>query len=197
MLMLLAILIIAGTGSRYNDLYHTCVAKAYEILKGKEADTLSYGEFYSEGLFEKAKEDIGYEGEWSAAYGFHPAILEYNDIATLDGYPGFYEQSYKTAFRRVIAPALSRVPESKEYFDTWGARAYLYSGTDLSIVGAVRSYQVTDTDIYIDTEAFKELGGSYIFSRILLSNEKEAGLMLIGAYEEEASPYTLYVYKAV
>lgn len=196
-LMLLAILIIAGTGSRYNDLYHTCVAKAYEILKGKEADTLSYGEFYSEGLFEKAKEDIGYEGEWSAAYGFHPAILEYNDIATLDGYLGFYEQSYKTAFRRVIAPALSRVPESKEYFDTWGARAYLYSGTDLSIVGAVRSYQVTDTDIYIDTEAFKELGGSYIFSRILLSNEKEAGLMLIGAYEEEASPYTLYVYKAV
>lgn len=196
-LMLLAILIIAGTGSRYNDLYHTCVAKAYEVLKGKEADTLSYGEFYSEELFEKAKEDIGYEGEWSAAYGFHPAILEYNDIATLDGYLGFYEQSYKTAFREIIAPALSRVPESKEYFDTWGARAYLYSGTDLSIVGAVRSYQVTDTDIYIDTEAFKELGGSYIFSRILISNEKEAGLMLAGTYEDEASPYTLYVYRAL
>lgn len=197
LLLLLAILIIMGTGSRYNDLYHTCRTKAYEIGKGKEADTLSFGEFYSVELFEKAKEDLGYQGEWSVAYGFHPAILEYNGIATLDGYLGFYEQSYKEAFRKIIAPALARVPESREYFDTWGARAYLYSGTDLSIVGAVRNYQVTDTAIYLDTEAFRELGGCYIFSRIRISNEKETGLVLAGTYRQEASPYTLYVYRAL
>ena len=69
-------------------------------------------------------------------------------------------------FRKVIAPALERVPESKEYYDTWGARAYLYSGTDLSIVNGSRTYSVTDQDIYIDIDAFKALGGRYIFSRI-------------------------------
>ena len=86
----------------YKRQYHTCVAKAYEILKGKESNDLSYGEFYSEELFAKAKEDIGYNGEWSAAYGFHPAILEYNGISTLDGYLGFYSQDYKDRFRKVI-----------------------------------------------------------------------------------------------
>ena len=192
-----SVLLIVFTGTRYNDFYHTSVAKAYELLKDKQSDTLSYGEFYSTELFEKAKEDIGYQGEWAVAYGLHPAILEYNDIATLDGYLGFYEQSYKEAFRKVIAPALERMPETASYFDTWGARAYLYSGTDLSIVGAVRNYQVTDRKIYMNTEAFKTLGGTYIFSRIELENAAEAGFAKLGVYEDEMSPYVLYVYKCL
>ncbi len=194
-LSILAVLVIVLSGTRYNDLYHTCVAKAYELLKGKQSNDLSYEEFYSTELFEKAKEDLQYSSQWSAAYGFHPAILEYNDIATVDGYLGFYEQYYKEDFRKVIAPALERVPESREYFDSWGARAYLYSGTDLSIVAAVRDYQVTDHDIYIDIDAFKAIGGRYIFSRIELSNAGEAGLSLAGVYTDESSPYTLYVYQ--
>ena len=64
--------------------------------------------------------------------------------------------------------------ESRDYFDTWGARAYLYSGTELSIVNASRSYEREDKDIYIDGEAFKALGGEYLFSRIELSNAGEA-----------------------
>lgn len=191
-----AVLVIVFSGTRYNDFYHTCVAKGYELLKGQKTDALSYGEFYSVSLFEQAKEEIGYDGEWSAAYGFHPAVLEYNNIATLDGYLGFYEQSYKEAFREIIAPALERMPVTKEYYDTWGARAYLYSGTEESIVAASRSYQVTDREIYMNTDAFKKLGGTYIFSRIELSNALEVQLKLLGSYEEESSPYTLYVYKA-
>lgn len=146
-------------------------------------------------MFEQAKKEIGYEGEWSVAYGFHPAILEYNNIATLDGYLGFYDQSYKEAFREVIAPALLRVPATKDYYDTWGARAYLYSGTDLSIVAATRSYQVTDNNIYINTDALKGLGGKYIFSRIELANAKEEGLVSLGSFETEKSPYVLYIYE--
>ena len=152
-------------------------------------------EFYSTDLFEKAKEDIGYCGQWSVAYGFYPAILEYNDIATLDGYLGFYSQNYKEEFRKMIAPALDRVEESRLYFDEWGARAYLYSGTDLSIINSSRTYEVTDHDLYLDLDQFKRLGGRYIFSRIDLSNAEEIGLTLIGTYTDEASPYTLYVYQ--
>lgn len=190
-----AVLIIVFTGSRYNDLYHTCYDQAYRLVKGKEGDQLSFGEFYSKELFEEAKEDIGYLGQWSAAYGFYPATLEYNGISTLDGYLGFYSQRYKDGFRKVIAPALERVEESRIYFDDWGARAYLYSGTDLSIVSATRSYPVSDQDLYIDTDAFKALGGRYLFSRIRLTNAEEAGFTLIGTYTHESSPYTLYVYQ--
>lgn len=191
-----AVLVIVFSGTRYNDFYHTCVEKVYELVKGKMPDQLTYEEFYSTDLFENAKTDIGYDGEWSAAYGFHPAILEYSDIATLDGYLGFYEQSYKEDFREVIAPALDKMPVTREYYDTWGARAYLYSGADESIVAATRHYQVTDYNIYFNAGAFKKLGGKYIFSRIDLCNAEEAGLMLLGSYTEESSPYTLYVYEA-
>ncbi len=138
---------------------------------------------------------MGYEGEWAAAYGFYPATLEYNGIATLDGYLGFYSQEYKEAFRKVIAPALDRVEESRDYFDTWGARAYLYSGTELSIVNGSRTYHVEDTNICIDAQAFKALGGKYLFSRIELSNAKEAGFIHEGTFTHEKSPYTLYLYR--
>ena len=95
----------------------------------------------------------------------------------------------------MIAPALERVEESRDYFDTWGARAYLYSGSELSIVNALRTYQAEDKDIYIDTKAFMALGGKYLFSRIELGNAEEAGLIPEGAFTHEKSPYTLYVYQ--
>ena len=185
-----AVLLIILTGSRYNDLYHTCYNQAYKLAKGQPGDSLSFGEFYSRELFEEAKEDIGYCGQWSAAYGFYPATLEYNGISTVDGYLGFYSQLYKDEFRKVIAPAIDRMEESRDYFDSWGARAYLYSGTDLSVVNTTRSYQVSDQDLYIDIDAFKALGGRYIFSRVELSNAQEAGLVLAGVYTHESSPYT-------
>lgn len=190
-----ALLLIVLSGTRYNDLYHTCRAAAYRLVKGAETDQLSFGEFYSKELFGQAKEAVGYEGEWAAAYGFYPATLEYNGIATLDGYLGFYSQEYKEAFRKVIAPALDRVEESRDYFDTWGARAYLYSGTELSIVNGSRTYHVEDTNICIDAQAFKALGGKYLFSRIELSNAKEAGFIHEGTFTHEKSPYTLYLYR--
>ncbi|MDO4463167.1 MAG: DUF6044 family protein [Bacillota bacterium] len=190
-----AILLIVFTGSRYNDLYHTCYNELYQVVKGKPTDQLSYKEFYAEELFEQAKEDLEYCGQWSAAYGFYPAVLEYNGISTVDGYLGFYSQYYKDEFRKVIAPALERVEATRQYYDEWGARAYLYSGTDLSIVSPSRNVQITDQDIYIDLDAFKSLGGRYIFSSIELTNAKETGLVLAGTYTHEDSPYTLYVYQ--
>lgn len=194
-LALTAIAVILLTPSRYNDLLTTCKNKALELIKGKEIDMMSYGEFYSEELFTDIKKDIGYDGEWAAAYGIHPAVLEYNGIATLDGYLGFYPQQYKEDFRKIIAPALNRVEASRIYYDDWGARVYLYSGTDASVVSATKNFTVTDKDIYIDARAFEKLGGKYIFSRIELTNAEEAGLHYVKSYASEESPYVVYLYQ--
>lgn len=189
-----AVLAVILTPNRYNDLYTTCHHRAYEYFHGTEVDELDYEQFYAQALFEKIKEDIGYQGEWSAAYGFHPAVLEYNGIATLDGYLGFYAQQYKEDFRKIIAPALERVEPTRIYYDDWGARAYLYSGTDLSIVNATKTVYATDYDIYIDTDAFQELGGVYIFSRLELTNAGETGLKMLQSYTAEDGSCTFYVY---
>lgn len=196
-LAVLCVLVVVFSNTRYNDLYHTCFNKAYELLKGKETDQLSYEEFYATDLFTMAKKDINYQGEWTVAYGFHPAVLEYNGIATLDGYLGFYSMEYKEKFRKVIAPALDRVEASRIYYDDWGARAYLYSGTDISVVSGTKNLNITDTDIYIDTNALKELDGKYIFSRINISNANEMGLQLTGSYQTKEAAYELYVYEII
>ncbi len=194
-LMLAAFLAVHACGNTYNDLQHTAKALVKQFL-GKEPDnTLSYGEFYSERLFEKACESIGYQGEWAAAYGFHPAVLEYSGIATIDGYLGFYSESYKQSFRKVIAPALEQNESSRIYYDEWGARCYLYSADNLTIVEAVRNYPHTEDTIAVDSDALKELDCRYIFSRIHITNSKEAGLELIGTFTDESSPYVLYVYE--
>ena len=191
-----AVVLVIITPTRYNDLRGTLYHVVKENILGNKLDDLNYREFYSEELFSDVKKEIGYkEGEWSVAYGMHPAILEYNGIATLDGYLGFYPQSYKEEFRKVIAPALSKNPGSAAYFDEWGARCYLYSGTDATIVMATKSmYGVTDNNIYIDAGELKKLGCKYLFSRIDIANAPEEGLTPIGEYIGYNSPYNIYVY---
>lgn len=180
----------------YNDFYSNCYHHSYELVKGQASSQLSFREFYSEELFQKIKREIGYEGEWAVAYGMHPAVLQYNQIATLDGYLGMYSQEYKEAFREVIAPALDRSEEFELLYDTWGARAYVYSGSGENTYLPVRELEVEDKNLYMDMEAFKALGGRYIFSRLEVSNTEELSLVLKGEFSDRTSPYTIYVYEA-
>jgi len=157
---------------------------------------LNYHEFYSEKLFSDIKEAIGYDGEYAAAYGFRPGVLTYNGISTLDGYLGFYSEEYKQNFRKIIAPALERSPYFRSYFDTWGARAYLFPGFDNNSYLPSRNLTLPDANLYIDTESFKALNGVYLFSRFEIANAADLRLSCLGAFTEETSPYTIYVYRA-
>lgn len=194
-LMGAAILSVLLYGNSYNDLLHTAKSEVRKLAGFSPENTLSYGEFYSEDLFREACRQIDYDGEWAVAYGFHPAVLEYNGISTLDGYLGFYPQSYKEEFRRVIAPALSVNEGARLYYDEWGARCYLYSADQPTIVEAVRNYPHPEGEIAMDPEALQELGCRYLFSRIRITNAAEKGLTLLCTCSGEESPYLLYVYQ--
>lgn len=194
-LVLLTMLAPLGKQTLYNDFYNTVYTHAYKLVKQKDTESLSYREFYSEDLFDKIKEEIGYKGEFSAAYGMHPAVLNYNGIATLDGCLSYYYQSYKEEFRQIIAPALEQSETARVYYDEWGARAYLFSGTDDTVWNPVKTMKVTDYRLSIDGDAFRNMGGSYIFSRIEINNKDEPGLHLKGCYQDDSSPYTIYVYQ--
>lgn len=195
-LVLLAMLVPLGKQTLYNDFYNTVYTHAYMLVKQKDTQSLSYREFYSQALFDNIKEEIGYGGEYAAAYGMHPAVLNYNGIATLDGCLSYYYQSYKEEFRKVIAPALEENEAGRVYFDDWGARAYLFSATDDTVWNPVKVMNVTDERLFIDADAFRRLGGVWIFSRIRISNDAQLGLSLKGCYRDPSSPYTIYVYRA-
>ncbi|MCR4650028.1 MAG: DUF6044 family protein [Lachnospiraceae bacterium] len=158
----------------------------------KKNDKLTYGEFYSEKLFDRIKEDIDYNGEWAIAYGMHPAVLEYNDISTLDGYVSFYSADYKSTFREMIEPELEKDEKNREYFDNWGGRAYVFSkdvGYD-----AVRDLQINEAALLINPEVFSKMGGKYVFSRVRVSNHENLGMEEIGMYSDDSSPYSIWVY---
>lgn len=178
----------------YNDFYSNCYHHAYEILKGTPSTQLSFKEFYSEELFEIMKEDIEYDGQWAIAYGMHPAVLQYNGIATLDGYLGLYSEEYKQQFGKLIAPALEGSEEFRTTFWNSGIRAYIYSGAGENTYQPLKQLNISDTNLYIDGDVFREMEGEYIFSRIEISNAKELKLKLIGEYGHDSSPYTIFVY---
>ncbi|MCR5502934.1 MAG: DUF6044 family protein [Lachnospiraceae bacterium] len=191
-LSLLAVMFIPQV---YNDFYYTCYNQAYRILKHKDTSTVNYDEFYSVKLFDRIREETGYNGEWSAAYGMHPAVLNYNGIATVDGYLGMYSQDYKEKWEKVIAPALEGSPSLKSYFEGWGARVCLYSGDDENTYAPLRVMDLKDRNLYVDMDELKSLDCRYIFSRIAFENASELGLLSAGEFSGDGSPYTVYVYR--
>ena len=191
---ILATLVVLFYPHMYNPIVFNIpgVYERYIEITGKEPH-LSYGEFYSEELFDKIKKEIGYQGEWSVAYGMHPAVLQYNGIATLDGYFTLYPLSYKEKFREIIAPELAVDDFNRAYFDDWGGRAYLFS-TEIGYQPD-RTMNIDEADLLIDPEAFRNLEGTYIFSRVMIRNADALGFQEIGCYLDEESPYKIYVYK--
>ena len=176
---------------------YNMISQNLRIIKAEVTNTapadFTYREFYSEDMFERIKSDVGYNGEWSVAFGMHPAVLEYNGIATLDGYLSFYPKEYKAKFRELIEPELETDEANRQYFDNWGGRAYVFSD---EIVYTLRNMEQTEADMKIDPEVFREMGGKYVFSRVSVRNADELGLDELGVYTDESSPYTIHVYVA-
>ncbi len=191
----LSVLVVMFVPQVYNDFYYTCYNQAYKVIKHKETSTVNYNEFYSAELFEEIKEDIGYSGEWSASYGFHPAILNYNGISSVDGYLGMYAQDYKDKWARVIEPAFPGSPSLASYFLGWGARVNLISASDENTYAPLRVMDPEDKRLICNMDELRSLDCRYIFSRIEISNAAETGLTLKGEYTHTKSPYTIYVYE--
>ena len=189
----MALVLVCIIPAKYNHI-HKNIINLY-ILEADALDNaeyLTYGEFYSSGLFDQIKEDINYDGEWSVAYGMHPSVLIYNDISTLDGYISYYSKDYKSAFRKLIEPDFVYDKYNENYYDEWGARAYIFS-KDIDYQ-PYRQMKTNEGKLLINMDVFKEMGGKYIFSRVKITNAEELDIVELGAYTDEKSPYTIWVY---
>ncbi len=195
LLACVGVAVIVVTPAVYNEFYYTVYHQLYRAVKHTDVNMLNFREYFSEELMEEIKADIDYDGEYAAGYGLNPAVLQYSGIATLDGYLGFYPQSYKEDFTRLILPSYERVPEWQTYYGEWGARAYLFAGSGESIYNPYRNQPLEDRHLYLDSEQFVKMGGKYLFSRYELDNAEELGFSLRGVYGAESSPYTIYLYE--
>ncbi len=177
----------------YNDISTNLEYALHEWTTGEKPDCLTWREFYSEALFEDIKTEIDYKGEWSVAFGFHPAILNYNGINTLDGYYSGYSRQYKEQFAELISPYLESDSDKVDYFNNYGIRAYIFCDeVDYDEVG--RNLNVSSSEMLINPSVFQEMGGVYVFSRVQIANFQKLGFEFIKCFMDEDSPYEIYVY---
>lgn len=180
------------SGEVYNPIHSNLKLIEQDIFETTDNEFESWKEFYAEDLFEKIKLEIDYRKEWSVAFGFHPAVLNYNGISTLDGYHSFYPLDYKKDFRKLIKPEFDFDEYYRNYYDNWGGRAYVFSKDCDS--NFPKDYLEKPTELHIDMKKFKEFGGKYIFSRVEISNLDTLGIQEMGVFKDKNTFFSVYVY---
>lgn len=189
-IIVLQLFFVAFAITNYNDVAYTIAPR---ILDYDGDSTICMREFFSKNLFTDIKRDINYQDEKVAAFGYHPSVLIYNGFTTLDGYNSVHPMEYQIQFRKIIEPALEKYPNFAEYYDGWGGRMYLFG--DLPYT-PTRDKNVAPVPLYINTAAFKDLGGKYILSRAPILNAEELKLDFVKDYDREDSIYHIYLYSA-
>ena len=162
---------------------------------------ISFKQFYSVELFNQIKNEIEkpLDSFKVASIGMEPMVAQYNGFHTLDGYYTDYSKSYKQDFRKIIAKELDKSSHWRKYFDSWGARCYLFV-SELDYIGKdyrlhYHSIQKDSkiNNLELDIEAFKKLGGQYIFSNIEISNYKNNGLVFLKSLKKKIH-LTIFIY---
>lgn len=166
-----------------------------------DTSDISWNDFYAEDVMTQVEAYI-YEttGQSKEDYrvvslGIAPAAALYNGFYCLDGYSNNYTLEYKHAFRQIIEPELDKSEYLTEYFDDWGNRCYLFSA-EIPGYYTVRKGGFYFADFSMNTDAFSELGGEYLFSAAYIENPEKTGLKLLREepFETNDSYYKIYLY---
>lgn len=156
-------------------------------------------QFFAEEQFTDIKDYIGLpQNEYRvASIGLHPAIAQYNGFFTLDTYNNFYPLSYKYQFRKIIEKELEKNKRIKVYFDEWGGRCYIFTDELGKHYMFKKRTKKRLKNLELNTDAFKAMGGSYIFSAVPIDNAAVNSLQLEKVFESKSSVWKIYLYKAI
>lgn len=159
-----------------------------ELTYGAYHHAPSFREFYASDQFKQIKRFIGRptDSYRVASIGLHPAIAQYNGFYTLDTYANIYPLKYKYQFRKIIAKELDKNPALKRYFDEWGRAATCLLTSLENITRSKRARKKKITNLELNTEAFKKMGGQYIFSSVPIMNAEQNKLRLFKAVQPPA-----------
>jgi hypothetical protein len=195
-ILIFSLLIIqVGLNLAYNPEYGSYINRHISI-PNVSSEEITYRQFFSENLFTKLKDAINTPQEEYrvVSIGIHPSIAQYNGFYTLDGYQNYYPLAYKQQFRKIIAQELEKSKVWQEYFDDWGSRCYLFSSEIPDFLSTKEKGRIIH-HLEIDTQAFTDLGGRFIFSAAEIENYKEENLILTGVFDDKVSAWRIYVYE--
>ena len=133
-------------------------------------DYISYREFYSEDLFSKTKKVLNQDKNTQmrvGMIGLHPAMAQYNQIPTIDGYVVLYSLAYKHQIQAIIQPELNQNKFIKTYFEQWGSRCYLFDNEAITAGDGITKNQKCCTDsLAFDFTKLKKMNCNYLLSAV-------------------------------
>jgi hypothetical protein len=157
---------------------------------------LNLQRYYDRALFEKAAAIIGQpkESYRIASVGIPPAVALYNGFYALDGYSPNYPLEYKHRFEKVISDNFIDNKQAEQFFKNWGSKCYVIAGN--------KGYDVYERGTPIrhfrmDTDAFYQMGGRYVFSAYSIEDASSMHLKLLKYYPNGKGFWSLWVYKVM
>jgi hypothetical protein len=157
---------------------------------------VSYREFYAEDLFSKVKTVMKRDknpNKRVGMVGLHPAIAQYNQIPTIDGYAVLYSLAYKHQIQAIIQPELNQNKFIKNYFEHWGSRCYLFDNEAvISGDGILKKQKCCTEKLDYNFEKLKQLKCGYILSAIEVKHPSEH-LKLLSMVED--TNWRVWIYK--
>jgi hypothetical protein len=175
-----------------------------EILK-KESGVLTYRQFYSQALYREITEYIGRDQSTYrvVSLGLQPAAALYNGFYTIDGYFTNYPVAYKRQFHEIIEDELNKNERANQFFNNWGSVVILLSdelndrlegrGFIIPTIQKNEDNRVIHR-LNINTNILRDMNCQYLFSAIIIENAKELNLSLEKYFENEESPWGIYLY---
>ncbi|MGY6209152.1 DUF6044 family protein [Cytobacillus firmus] len=159
----------------------------------------SFKQFYAQEQFSAIKDYIGLpqEGYRVASIGLHPAIAQYNGFYSLDSYNNFYPLTYKYQFRKIIEKELEKNKTIRTYYDEWGGRCYIFTDELGKHYMFKKRTKKRLKNLELNTDAFKAMGGSYLFSSVPIDNAEDNQLRLEKVFESKSSVWKIYLYKVI
>ena len=159
-------------------------------------DYISYREFYAEDLFSKVKKVL-YEDQNTQVrvgmIGLHPAMAQYNQIPTVDGYVVLYSLAYKHKIQAVIQSELNQNKFIKTYFEQWGSRCYLFDNEAITAGYGIMKNQKCCTDsLAFDFTKLKQMNCNYLLSAVEVKHP--APLIKLLSKVEDAN-WRIWIYK--
>ncbi len=165
-----------------------------KTIHGREY--VSYREFYAEDLFSKVKTVLKQDknpNKRVGMVGLHPAIAQYNEIPTIDGYAVLYSLAYKHQIQAIIQPELNQNKFIKNYFEHWGSRCYLFDNEAvISGDGILKKQKCCTEKLDYNFDKLKLLKCGYILSAIEVKHPSEH-LKLLSKVED--TNWRVWIYK--
>jgi len=159
-------------------------------------DYISYREFYAEDLFSKVKTVLKQDenpNKRVGMVGLHPAVAQYSQIPTIDGYVVLYSLAYKHQIQSIIQPELNQNTFIKKYFEQWGSRCYLFDNEAvIAGDGILKKQKCCTESLDYNFEQLKQLKCGYILSAVEVKHPSEH-LKLLSKVED--SNWRVWIYK--